>query len=62
MQDYFLVDKSKELLQEEEFDMPVQQERPERTEAENTQWLQSLLLFAMCWSFGGTLDADSRIK
>eukprot|EP00794_Sanderia_malayensis_P006878 gene6878-7653_t len=48
--------------QEDEFDSPVQLERPARTEAENTQWLQSLLLFAICWSFGGTMDGDSRLK
>ena len=42
--------------------MPAQLERPERSESETTQWLQSLLLFAITWSFGGTLDGESRIK
>ena len=37
-------------------------ERPERTESETSQWLQSLLLFAITWSFGGNLDGESRMK
>ena len=26
------------------------------------QWLQSLFLFSLCWSVGGALDGDSRVK
>eukprot|EP00795_Rhopilema_esculentum_P000293 gene293-9945_t len=51
-----------EVSQEEEFEIPAQLERPERTESETIQWLQSLLLFAISWSFGGTLDGDSSVK
>lgn len=53
---------NKEFSQEEEFEIPSQMERPARTESETGQWLQSLLLFAVAWSFGGNLDAESRIK
>ena len=48
--------------QEDEFELQSQHVRPERTESENVQWLQSLLLFSICWSFGGTLDGDSRVR
>ena len=59
---YFRDEGKEELSQEEEFEAPAQKERPERTESETSQWLQSLLLFAITWSFGGNLDGESRVK
>lgn len=38
------------------------EEKPAKTEAEIMQWLQSLFLFSLCWSIGGNLDTDSRLK
>ena len=58
----FRGEEKKDFTQLEQFEIPAQQDRPVKTEAETTQWLQSLLLFAICWSFGGTLDGDSRLK
>ena len=54
-------EKTKTVMDEEEFEQ-IMEERPARTEAEIMQWLQSLFLFSLCWSIGGNLDTDSRIK
>ena len=50
-----------ELLDELELRSP-EEEKPPRSEAEASQWLQSLFLFALCWSVGGNLDGESRVK
>lgn len=52
-------DKSKNLEDDPEASMI---EKPPKTEADNLQWLQSLFLFSLCWSIGGVLDGDSRVK
>ena len=49
------------MMDEEEFEA-VMDEKPAKTEAEIMQWLQSLFLFSLCWSVGGNLDTDSRLK
>lgn len=54
-------EKTKTVMDEEEFEQ-IMEERPARTEAEIMQWLQSLFLFSLCWSIGGNLDTDSRLK
>ena len=54
-------EKTKTVMDEEEFEQIIE-ERPARTEAEIMQWLQSLFLFSLCWSIGGNLDTDSRLK
>ena len=48
-------------MDEGEFEA-VMDEKPAKTEAEIMQWLQSLFLFSLCWSIGGNLDTDSRLK
>ena len=48
-------------MDEAEFETAVD-EKPAKTEAEIMQWLQSLFLFSVCWSIGGNLDTDSRLK
>ncbi|CAH3114243.1 unnamed protein product [Pocillopora meandrina] len=54
-------EKKKTVMDEEEFE-GFMDEKPAKTEAEILQWLQSLFLFALCWSIGGNLDTDSRLK
>ena len=54
-------EKTKTVMDEDEFEQ-IMEERPARTEAEIMQWLQSLFLFSLCWSIGGNLDTDSRLK
>ena len=54
-------EKTKTVMDEEEFEQ-IMEERPAKTEAEIMQWLQSLFLFSLCWSIGGNLDTDSRLK
>ena len=49
------------MMDEGEFET-VMDEKPAKTEAEIIQWLQSLFLFSLCWSVGGNLDTDSRLK
>lgn len=48
-------------MDEEEFEGTMEG-KPAKTEAEIMQWLQSLFLFSLCWSIGGNLDTDSRLK
>ena len=48
-------------MDEDEFEA-IMDEKPVKTEAEIMQWLQSLFLFSLCWSIGGNLDTDSRLK
>lgn len=54
-------EKKKTVMDEGEFEASVD-EKPVKTEAEIMQWLQSLFLFSLCWSIGGNLDTDSRLK
>ena len=54
-------EKRKTVMDEEEFETSMD-EKPAKTEAEIMQWLQSLFLFSLCWSIGGNLDTDSRLK
>lgn len=54
-------EKKKTVMDEEEFE-GFMDEKPAKTEAEILQWLQSLFLFSLCWSIGGNLDTDSRLK
>lgn len=54
-------EKRKTVMDEEEFDTSIE-EKSAKTETEIMQWLQSLFLFSLCWSIGGNLDADSRLK
>ncbi len=54
-------EKKKTVMDEEEFEAAID-EKPAKTEAEIMQWLQSLFLFSLCWSIGGNLDTDSRLK
>ncbi|XP_068702145.1 dynein axonemal heavy chain 3-like [Montipora foliosa] len=54
-------EKRKTVMDEAEFETAVD-EKPAKTEAEIMQWLQSLFLFSVCWSIGGNLDTDSRLK
>lgn len=48
-------------MDEEELEASMD-EKPAKTEAEIMQWLQSLFLFSLCWTIGGNLDTDSRLK
>ena len=54
-------EKRKTVMDEEEFETSMD-EKPAKTETEIMQWLQSLFLFSLCWSIGGNLDTDSRLK
>ena len=54
-------EKKKTVMDEGEFEAAMD-EKPAKTEAEIMQWLQSLFLFSLCWSIGGNLDTDSRLK
>ena len=54
-------EKRKTVMDEEEFETSLD-EKPAKTETEIMQWLQSLFLFSLCWSIGGNLDTDSRLK
>ena len=48
-------------IDSDELDTPAD-DKPAKTETEIMQWLQSLFLFSLCWSVGGNLDTDSRLK
>ena len=54
-------EKEEEMIDELELRSP-EEEKPPRSESDIMQWLQSLFLFSMCWSLGGNLDSDSRVK
>ena len=54
-------EKKKTVMDEGELEATIE-EKPTKTEAEILQWLQSLFLFSLCWSIGGNLDTDSRLR
>ena len=43
-------------------DMQKKKEADLMPESQMNNWLQSLLLFALVWGIGGSLEKDSRIK